>query len=81
MDAKVSIRLDDDVPLPPKHGGAPALRFPQLEIMDVGQSFAVEKDRERSLRSCIQFMQTKHQGRKFTVRTMSETEVRCWRID
>lgn len=48
-----------------------------LRLMEVGDSFALDRSREVALRSAIYYEQ-KHSERQFAVRSLP-TEMRCWR--
>lgn len=66
--------IDKGVPLPPRR--ASARKWP-LDLLEVGDSFAVPSADIPNVRSAITWEQKK--GKKFTLRTLP-TETRCWRI-
>lgn len=68
-----NVKIDKKVPLP-------ALRsdWPFAE-MEVGHSFEVPAEKERSARACVHAFQTKNGG-KFTVRRQEDGNLRCWRV-
>ena len=69
------IAIDKHIPIPDfmKYSKWP---FP---LMQVGDSFVLPKEKYRSvINACAQ--QKKRKGVQFTVRKISDSEYRCWRV-
>lgn len=71
----MSIVIEKGIPIPPPAGGKTGLRA-ILGGMEVGDSFLLPKEKRAGLFTYFRMEQDK----KFTSRTVSETEVRVWRV-
>lgn len=69
--------IEKDIPIPPKRKESPKWPF---GILEVGDSFALRDGPtvERQVSAMAAYYK-KRLGRQFTVRTMSDGTVRCWR--
>jgi hypothetical protein len=71
----MSVVIEKGVPIPPPAGGKTGLRA-ILEKLEVGDSFLWPKEKRTGLFNYFRM----EQGKKFTSRTVSESEVRVWRV-
>lgn len=69
-------RIDRDFSYPPFSS---LRKFPIYE-MEVGESFQVPGDQERSVRTAI-YKYGKRTGKVFSVRKMRDLTIRCWRLE
>lgn len=70
------VKIEKGVALPMPMAARRKPAWP-LRLMEVGDSFALDRSREVALRSAIYYEQ-KHSERQFAVRSLP-TEMRCWR--
>ena len=71
----MTVKIDKKVPMPVLRSDWP------FAEMEVGHSFEVPVEKERSVRACVHQFQTKNEGAvKFTVRRQEDGNLRCWRV-
>lgn len=76
------IKIDKGVPIPSGYYSKRATWFRALAAMEVGDSFAVPIDQLANARTAAGqwSRRSTDKQRKFTVRIVSETEGRLWRV-
>ena len=71
-------RIEKDIPMASKF--TQPVKYP-FDQMEVGDSFAFDYEEEEKRVSANAYNYRKKTGKRFTVRKISETEGRCWRVE
>jgi hypothetical protein len=74
----IKYKISSDFPIPPPTSKGHKRRYP-LDKMEVGDSFLVPKAEERTIRNAVYLWASRH-NKKFTIRTLDNGTIRCWRI-
>lgn len=75
----MSFKVEQNVPVPKGERRGSARVFP-FDTLEIGESFTVPLEQERSVRSAASVGNRKKDAKSFTCQKQLEGTIRCWRV-